>query len=160
MSRSQIFKFVVVGVLAVSSAAVADTTGTVTLGGTVTSSLQITATDTAGATALDLSGGQKIAKVCDITMSTNNEQGLTLSASSGSLTKSGGTSITFQVTSVADAASAPAAGAFLIASGSPYTVGTSISGSVNRDLYVLYTPLTLQDPGDYEGSIDLTVTDN
>ena len=160
MSRSHVLKLVVAGVLAASSGALADTTGSVTLGGTVTSSLQITAVDTAGASALDLSGGQKIVKVCDITMSTNNEQGLTLSASSGSLTKTGGTSITFQVTSVADAASAPAAGAFLIATGSPYTVGTIASGSVSKDLYVMYTPLTLQDPGDYGGSIDLTVTDN
>jgi hypothetical protein len=160
MLRSQVLKLAIVGVLAISSAAGADTTGSVTLGGTVTSSLQITAVDTAGASALDLSGGQKIVKVCDITMSTNNEQGLTLSATSGSLTKSGGTSITFQVTSVVDAATAPAAGAFLIASGSPYTVGTVASGSVSRDLYVMYTPLTLQDPGDYDGSVDLTVTDN
>jgi hypothetical protein len=160
MHRLQVLGSVLLGVLALSSAAVAATTGSVTLGGTVASSLQITAVDTASASALDLSGGQKIVKVTDITMGTNNEQGLTLTASSGNLTKSGGTSIAFQVTSVADGAAAPASGAFTIASGSNYTVGTSGSGDVSKDLYIMYTPLALQDPGAYAGSISLTVTDN
>jgi hypothetical protein len=160
MSRSQVLSVVVFCLLAVSATAAADTTGSVTLGGTVTSSLQITSVATAGASTLSLSGGQKIVKIADLTTSTNNEQGLTLTATSGDLAKSGGTSISFQVTSVADAASAPASGAFLIASGSDYTVGTSGSGSVSKDLYIMYTPLTLQDPGDYEGSVELTVTDN
>ena len=160
MFRSQLLASIIVGTLAVSSVALAATTAGVTLGGSVETSLAIVATDTAGASALDLSGGQKIAKVSDITMSTNNEQGLTLTATSGNLTKTGGSSIAFQVTSVAEAASAPAAGAFLIASGSDYTVGTIASGESVVDLYIMYTPLTLQDPGDYDGSITLTVTDN
>jgi hypothetical protein len=155
-----LFSYVVLGSLLLSSAAIADTTGSVTLGGEVLTSLEITAVDTAGASALVLSGGQKIAKVSDIAMTTNNEQGLTLTATSGNLTKTGGTSIAFQVTSVADAATAPVAGAFVIASGTDYTVGTVAAGAAAVDLYILYTPATLQDPGDYAGSIDLTVTDN
>lgn len=160
MFRSGAFKISIIGVLAVASAAAASPTATVTLGGTVTSSLEITSVPTAAASALDLSGGQKIVKISDIEMSTNNEQGLTLTATSGNLTKSGGTSIAYKVTSVANAASAPIAAAFTIASGSDYTVGTVASGSVDKDLYILYTPLTLQDPGDYAGEVDLTVADN
>jgi hypothetical protein len=159
MSRSQVLASILFSALAISSAS-ADTTDTVTLGGTVASSLQITAVDTGGASTLDLSGGQKIVKVADITMGTNNEQGLTLTASSGNLSKAGGTSIAFKVTSVADAAEAPAAGAFTVASGSDYSVGSSGSGDVVKDLYILYTPLALQDPGTYAGSISLTVADN
>jgi len=160
MFKSRVLKSVLVASLMFSSTAIADTTGTVTLGGTVEPTLSITSTATAGAAALDLSGGTKIVKVSDLAMSTNNEQGLTLTASSGNLTKSGGTSIAFQVTSVDNAAAAPAAGAFTIASGSNYTVGTEAAGSVDQDLYIMYTPAALQDPGAYAGSISLTVTDN
>lgn len=160
MINSRSLKLFVVGSLLVSSAAIAATTGSVTLGGSVSSSLSLDAEDTLGASTLDLSGGEKIAKVADISMSTNNEQGLTLTASSGDLTKTGGSSISFQVTTVADAASAPVAGDFLTASGDDYTVGTSAAGSVNKDMYILYTPAALQDPGAYTGSISLTVTDN
>lgn len=143
-----------------SSAAFADTTASVTLGGTVTSSLSIAATPTAAASTLDLSGGQKVVKVADLAIGTNNEQGLTLTATSGDLTKAGGTSIAFQVHTVADGAGAPAAGAFVVASGVDYTAGSVAAGSYDRDLYILYTPAALQDPGAYAGSISLTVTDN
>ncbi|MBL0212939.1 MAG: hypothetical protein IPQ07_03580 [Myxococcales bacterium] len=146
--------------LVVSSLAVAGTTATVTLGGSVSSTLEITSVDTAAAGALDLSAGQKIVKVADIEMSTNNDQGLTLVATSGNLTKAGGVSIAFQVTSVADAASAPAAGAFTIPSGSDYSAATSVAGSDVSDLYIKYTPASSQDPGDYAGTIELTVSDN
>lgn len=158
MSRS--LKLLALGSLLVSSAAVAATTGSVTLGGSVSSSLSITSVDTAAASTLDLSGGQKIVQVADIDMSTNNEQGLTLTASSGDLTKTGGSSIAFQVSSVADQATAPLAAAFTVASGSDYTVATSAAGSDAEDLYIMYTPAALQDPGAYAGSISLTVTDN
>lgn len=146
--------------LLISSGALAATTGSVTLGGNVASSLTLTATPTAAASTLDLSGGQKIVKVADIASSTNNEQGLTLTATSGDLTKAGGTSISFQVHSVNAGAAAPAAGAFVIPSGTDYTAGSSVAGEFDQDLYILYTPAALQDPGAYAGSISLTVTDN
>lgn len=151
---------VVLASLLVSSIAGAATTATVTLGGTVASTLTITSTDTAGAAALNLSSGQKIAQVADVSMSTNNDQGLTLTATSGNLTKTGGVSIAFQVTSVADAATAPLAAAFTVASGTSYTVATSAAGSSLKDLYIMYTPGATQDPGAYAGSITLTVADN
>jgi hypothetical protein len=160
MSKSKLFSSLILASLLLSSAAIAATTGSVTLGGEVLTSLEITSVATAGASTLVLSGGQKIAKVSDIAMTTNNEQGLTLTATSGNLTKAGGTSIAFQVTSVADAAGAPLAGAFVVASGADYTVGTVAAGATAVDLYIMYTPATLQDPGNYSGSISLTVTDN
>ena len=166
MFKSQVLKSIVFGLLVISSAAAADPTpdGSVTLGGTVTSVVSITAFDTAGAMDLDLMNGQQIVKVSDLTMTTNNEQGLKLTATgddSGRLTKSGGTAIPFRVVSVDDEATAPASGAFSAAPGVPITVSaSSIAGEVLRDLYIMYTPATLQDPGDYAGSITLLVEDN
>jgi hypothetical protein len=158
--RFRTYLTVILAGLMVSAAAHAATSGSVSLSGTVVSSLAITVTASAAASALDLSGGEKIVKVADLAMSTNNEQGFTLTTSSGSLTKSGGTSIAFQVTTVADAATAPAAGAFTVASGSDDTFNTSGAGSSDRDLYIKYTPASLQDPGTYTGTINLTVSDN
>jgi hypothetical protein len=139
----------------------AGTTGSVTLGGTVTSTLTMTSVSTGGASALTLGGGasEQIVQVADISMSTNNEQGLTLTATSGDLTKAGGTAIAFQVTSVADGVSAPATGDFAIASGTDYTVQSAAAGNLVKDLYIKYTPAALQDPGNYAGSISLTVAD-
>jgi len=150
----------VLGALLPSSVALAATTGSITLGGTVASTLEVTSVSTAGSALLDLTPGDHIAKVADIEMSTNNAQGLTLTASSGSLTHTGGADITFQVTSVTDAATAPIAADFAIASGANYTVGTTVAGADNNDLYILYTPSGTQDPGAYAGLITLTVIDN
>ncbi|MDB4961003.1 MAG: hypothetical protein JWP01_1002 [Myxococcales bacterium] len=160
MSKFRVLKVLSVCSLLVSSAATAATTGTITLGGTVTTTLEVTVTDTAGASALNLSAGEKIAQVADLAMTTNNDQGLTLTASSGDLTKAGGQPISFQTTTVADGAAAPLAAGFLIASGTNYTVGTVAAGSVLKDVYIMYTPAASQDPGAYGGTISLTVSDN
>jgi hypothetical protein len=160
MFKCNTIKIAVAMLLALAPAATASTTASVSLGGTVTSSLQITSSATGTASALDLSGNQKIVKVSALSISTNNEQGVTLTASSGSLTKSGGTDITYQVTSVAASASAPDASAFTTDSGDDYSVGNGASGSFNQDLYIMYTPLALQDPGHYTGTINLSVADN
>lgn len=164
MHRVLIASGLVLGsIAAFTPKAFAGTTGSVTLGGTVTSTLTMTSTSTSGAAALALDGSaanvEQIVKVADVDMATNNEQGLTLTASSGSLTKAGGTSIAFQVTSVADAAVAPATGDFLIASGSDYTVSSNAAGDYKQDLYIKYTPAALQDPGSYAGNITLSVVD-
>jgi hypothetical protein len=145
----------------VASFAIAGTSDSVTLGGSVSSSLSINATDTSEASSLNLSGGLKIVKVADIVIGTNNEQGFTLSASSGDLTKAGGTSISFQVMTVDDGASAPASGDFTVDSGDANEdFGSSGAGEKEGDLYIKYSPATLQDPGNYSGSISLTVSDN
>ncbi len=156
MSSPRALKIVLASLLISSIAGAA----TVTLGGSVSSTLEITSVDTGGASALDLSSGQKIAQVADVSMNTNNDQGLTLTATSGDLTKAGGVSIAFQVTSVGDSVTAPLAGAFTVASGTSYTVATSAAGPSLKDVYIMYTPGSTQDPGAYVGNITLTVADN
>ncbi len=149
---------------AFSPTAFAATDATVPLSGTVASTLAITSTATAGASTLDLDGdgsaAEHIVKVADLAIATNNEQGYTLTVTSGNLTKDGGTSIAYKVTTVDDAAAAPATGAFTIASGTAYTVPTTAAGSVPKDLYIQYTPAALQDAGAYVATINLTVADN
>lgn len=143
--------------------AMAETTDSVVLSGTVTSTLAITATDTAGAAALDLDGdgtaAEHIVKVADAFMTTNNEQGLTLALSGGNLTKAGGTSIAYSVVTVADEAAAPLTGDVGWAVGATTDVSAG-EGDHPRDLFIKYTPAALQDPGTYSGSISLTVSDN
>lgn len=149
---------------AFSPTAFAQTAGTVPLSGTVASTLAITSAATTEAGALDLDGdgtaAEHIVKAADMAIATNNEQGYTLTVSSGNLTKANGTPIAYQVTTVADAAAAPATGGFLVASGTNYTVSTAAAGSVPRDLYIKYTPAALQDAGAYGATINLTVADN
>lgn len=139
-------------------------TTTVPLSGTVTSTLAITATPTteAGALALDgaAAGVEQIVKAADLEISTNNEQGYNLSVTSGNLIKDGGTSIAYQVTTVADGAVAPATAGFTVASGTAYTVSIATAGSAPQDLYIKYTPAALQDAGAYAGTITLNVADN
>lgn len=143
--------------------AMAETTDSVSLSGVVTSTLAITATDTAGAAALDLDGdgsaSEHIVKVTDALMTTNNDQGLTLSYSGGNLTKAGGVSIAYSVLTVADGAAAPLTGDAGWATGAT-TDASSAAGDHVRDLYIKYTPAASQDPGTYTGTISLTVSDN
>jgi len=143
-----------------SEKAMADT---VTLGGTVASTLTLVTTPTAAASNLPLSTGtRQIVQVADLAISTNNEQGYTLTATSGSLTKVGGTPIAYQVTTTADAVPA-VAGTFTIASGTPYTNPSTAANAVGTgglDLHIMYTPAALQDPGAYAGIITVTVADN
>ena len=144
-----------------SSKAMADT---VTLGGSVVSTLTLVTTPTAAAIALPLSTGtQQIVQVADLAISTNEALGYTLTATSGNLAKAGGTtSIAYQVTTTADAVTV-VAGDFAIASGTNYTFASTAANAVgtgSRDLYIRYTPAALQDPGAYAGTITVTVADN
>lgn len=111
---------------------------------------------------LDGEGSAKtyIVKIADVSFSTDSVNGLTLEVTSDAITKLSGTDIDFQVVTVADNASKPSQGDFTVPSGSTYTYTTSVAGSENRDLYILYTPATLQDPGNYAGIITVSVTDN
>lgn len=149
---------------AFSPTAFAQTAATVPLSGTVATTLAMTSVATTEAGTLDLDGdgtaAEHIVKVADVAIATNNETGYTLTVSSGNLTKTGGTSIAYQATTVSDAATAPATGGFTVASGTNYTVSTAAAGSVPKDLYVKYTPGALQDAGTYVGTISLNVADN
>lgn len=122
-------------------------------------SVTSTATSIASNLILDGRGSASthIVKVADITLSTDNSTGLSLFVSAGDITKFGGSSITYEVITVADGAAPPVASDF---SSGNYTVSTSTSGTVNKDVYIRYTPAALQDPGNYSGAISLLVTDN
>ncbi|NEQ54099.1 MAG: hypothetical protein F6K11_28870, partial [Leptolyngbya sp. SIO3F4] len=54
----------------------------------------------------------------------------------------------------------PNSGDFSTLSGNNYTYTTNSAGAENRDVYIRYTPRAFQDPGNYTGSIDLSVIDN
>ena len=125
----------------------------------------ITSSTTSVASNLTLDGegsaSTHIVKVANLELSTDDSDGLTLTNSSENLTKSGGkTPIPFQVTIVAAGSGSPSASDFSVSSGSNYTVSTSSAGSSSKDLYIRYTPAALQDPGAYNTSISLVVTDN
>ncbi len=159
--RALVLSSLVLGATTLFSAkAMADT---VTLNGTVASTLTLVTTPIAAALALPLSTPvQQIVQVADLAISTNNEQGYTVTADSGSLAKTGGTSIAYQVTTTADAFPA-VAGSFTAASGADHTFASTAANapsSNGRDLYIMYTPAALQDPGLYVGLITVTVADN
>lgn len=125
----------------------------------------ITSSTTSVASNLTLDGegsaSEHIIKVADLAISTDNSTGLSLTVSSGNLTKAAGiTPIAFQVTTVADRAPAPASGEFITPSGSNYTASTATTGQADKDLYIKYTSAALQDPGPYSVAISLIVTDN
>ena len=124
----------------------------------------LTTTPAAGVTSLPLDGEgtamTRIIKIADLALSTDNALGFTVHVSSGAIAKTGGTDINFQVVTVPNEAAAPQAGDFSVPSGSNYTYATSAAGSNDRDLYILYTPATLQDPGNYSSTINVWVVDN
>lgn len=119
---------------------------------------------TAISTSLDLDGegsaSTHIVKVADISISTDSSRGLKLSLTSGSLTKVDGSDISFKITTVANDESAPSSSAFDVPSGNTYTYVTQAAGSESRDVYILYTPSALQDPGPYGATINISVEDN
>ncbi|MHC5744531.1 MAG: hypothetical protein ACYTXT_22075 [Nostoc sp.] len=107
------------------------------------------------------SASTRIVKVANLELSTADPDGFTLTISSQSLTKSGGeTPIPFQVTTVATGSGSPSASDFLVFPGNNYTISTTSAGSSLKEMYIKYTPAALQDPGAYNTSISLIVTDN
>jgi len=148
-------------VTAFSSAAFAQTTSdTVNLSGNVPSILEMTTTATAAASALELptSADTKVVQVADIAFETNDAEGVTITATNGTLTKIGGqTPINFQVKLLADGTATPGSSDF--AAGNT-TYATTTAGEGNADLYIKYTTAEYQDPGAYSGNINVTITDN
>ncbi|MDB4961002.1 MAG: hypothetical protein JWP01_1001 [Myxococcales bacterium] len=120
---------------------------------------------TAAATSLAMDGrgsaSTHVVKIGVLSVSTTAAAGLTLSVRSGSLTKAdGSTPVAFQVVLVDRDAAAPSSAAFMTPSGMIYTFATSSAVTVEKDLYIKYTPVPLQDPGSYTASVDLDVVDN
>lgn len=136
----------------------------VTLGGSVTDTSTVTSTATAAAAALNLGGAgtatpNVVTKVADMALSTNNADGVTLTATAtGDLVNAtnGATPLAYQVLIVADAAAAPAAGAFSDIT-DDVAVTNFVAGAAARDLYIKYDAPALLDPGTYAGSITVSV---
>jgi hypothetical protein len=124
----------------------------------------VTVQATAGAITLGLDGegnaSTHIVKVADLSVSTDAASGLTVSITSGSLTKPGGTPVAFQVALADDNAAAPSAAAFTTSSGASLLLVTGAASTIARDLYIKYTPAPLQDPGAYAATIEIDVIDN
>lgn len=144
--------------------AFAGTNATVEISGTVSSSLNMSTTSLSAASNLDLtSTTEQIIEIADLAIDTNNSEGYILTVTSGELSKADGkTSIPFQV-AVQDEGIVPDTSAFTASSGTNYTYTTSEANGVGnnqKSLFIKYTPATLQDPGTYNATVNLTVADN
>lgn len=128
-----------------------------------TPSVVVDVTSSANSLPLDGEGDATthVVKVSTLLLSTDSSKGFTATISSGSLTKTGQeTPIAYQVKIVASGANPPSPADFTIASGNNYTFSTNQTGSQNYDLYVLYSPANLQDPGTYSTNISIFILDN
>lgn len=157
MFNSKSLKCLLVGsLLAISSTAMAATSGTVDMSGTVVTTLTVTAGTAGTGMALVMTPAtNRIALVGTITASTNNETGLTITTTDGSLTRTGAASIAYKSTTVVGGGVAPADTVFDAAG-----TGTTGGGSITHDLYIMYSPAAYQDAGAYLGTITVNVSDN
>jgi len=141
----------------------------VNIDGDVASSSSVVSTPTSGvglADDLDLGGegtatADVVVKVADMALTTNNTEGVTLTATAaGDLDISGGgsTPLTYNVKIVGDEAAQPLAADFTGTSDS-VTVNDFVSGASARDLYIEYDAPALLDPGNYISHITVTVLD-
>ena len=122
----------------------------------------VTVTPSNQANSLPL-GGQggtqstQIIKVGTISLSTTSENGFTLNISGSNLAKSDGqTPISIEMTTVPSNDPAPSTG---FTQSYSYQNNTPVA-SETRDLYIKYTPASLQDPGNYSTFLNLTIGDN
>lgn len=105
---------------------------------------------------------KKIAVIQVSTPSPNvygNNFGYTIALSSSEMKNDkGGPDISYQVIAIPLGATDPQSSDFSVMSNHDF-VQCSI-GPLSLDVYVKYTPASLQEPGDYSGTINVTVTDN
>ncbi len=145
--------------------------GTVDIGGTVESTLNIDITAVGGVdTGLDLGGegtdnGETIVKVADIIIRTNNDAGLSLTMTEGDMTATGSdTPLAYQVAVTDDGVTALTGdfGGGLVESysqvgGAAPNLGAD--GTLAQDISISYDPPQNLDAGDYTATITLTVAD-
>ena len=145
-----------------ASSAFAGTTGSIPLGGTVNTTLEMVVTPTAN-TNMDLTTAtvQRI-KFGDITMGTNNATGLNLALDSAvTFTNANSkTPITVGVAVLDGAAPAIPTTGYVTAAGSLIAPNAAQAITTPYSLFVEYTPAALQDPSAYSATVNLTVTDN
>lgn len=136
-----------------------------TAGGAVQAAPSVSAASTAGASGLDLDGEGSsqthIVKVADLAASTDGAAGFTVSIGSGSLQHGQSvTPIAFQAALVSDGSAPPSSSAFSVASGGIWSWTTSSAGADVTDLYIMYSPADLQNPGSYSAAISISIVDN
>lgn len=106
------------------------------------------------------SASTHIVKVADVTITTQNAGGCSVTISPEDLRKADGeTPISLQLLVVSDGAAAPAHTDFTTAAGAPFTFSISSAGTHERDLYIRYSPRSHQDPGTYTSSLTVVATD-
>lgn len=147
------------------------TTGDIIIGGEVASTLNIDIATVTGFDALDLGGDgtdnpETIVKIADLVVRTNNDDGLTLTITSGNMTATGSdTPLAYKVVTTGGAVQAVSAD-FDTVSGTPreetYEQGggagqLGANGSLARNLFISFDPPQNLDAGDYTGEITLTV---
>ncbi len=98
-----------------------------------------------------------IAKIADLTVSSVAQNGYTLVITSGNISKSDGQDIPYQVTAV-NTGTNPTSGSFTVPAGSSYILCSTTTQSL--DVYIRYTPASLQDPGLYSSVVSVTAEDN
>jgi hypothetical protein len=126
-------------------------------------SVTVSASSAAGDLPMDGHGtaSTHVVKIADLMLATDSANGLTVFVTSGQLTNADDrTSVSFRVLLVNDGASAPSPSAFTTPSGDIYSFPTSTAGGVAKDLYLRYTPASVQDPGTYSATVDISAVDN
>ena len=124
----------------------------------------LTITDVAGINnSLNLHGegstATEIEKIATVNVSTANSFGYTLTLSSASLENAaGGPDIAYQIWAVTAGGSPPVSGDFTIASGNNFSQCSLTP--LDLDVYVKYTPASLQTPGSYDSTVTVEATDN
>ena len=163
MRRFALITGLVVGaVVSADAAALADT---INLGGTVANYSTISSSATPGAGNLDLYGegtatADVVVKVADITLTSNNTEGVELKAEADSALTgdTNGVTLTYQVKLVDDNVAAPSAGAFSAISDTVNVDNTDFSSNeANQDLYIEYDGPEYLDPDTYSSTITMTV---
>lgn len=152
---------IVVATSFVASSAFAGTTGSVPLGGTVATTLDMAVTAVNNTNMDVTTASVKRIKVADITMGTNNATGLNLALNSAvTFTNTNNkTPITVGVAVLDGAtATAPITGYTTIAASLKAPVAAQ-AVSTPYSLFIEYTPVALQDPGIYSATVSLTITD-
>lgn len=147
----------------IPSAAFAGTTDSVTIGGSVASTLAIAYTNAKADINLAPAQTNAEVKVADLTMGTNNSTGLTVTATGiltlAKTTGSNATPVPFTVGIVAGASGTPAS--YAITATTVFATTTAAAPSTAHSLYIKYsTDASFQDPGSYAATVVLTVADN
>lgn len=163
-NRFVISATVLMGTALLSAPALAGTTDSVTLGGSVSSINSVTANDTTEAGTLTLygegtAGDNEVVKVADLVVMSNNTGGVTVTATAAGDLGNGTDTLHYNVLVVAEGAT-PLHTDFSADNDTESVNDFDGTGTSNRDLYIEYDAPSLLDPGTYSSSITVSVADN